>query len=190
MKKDLTQVKSRLIELGYLDNEWLDKYLELIEANLDTKKSMKSTQAHHAIPVNAYWESNEAYNRKEALKLAKADEINFEVNLLYRDHLLIHSYLTLCTDLATIQVRYEAQAKLRRSKSFAGRHHMNKDGVVIIVAAEDVLNKLEDGWIPGKKPEARQYPIHNDTGCKRVTLSKLPIYLANGWIFGSTKINK
>ena len=28
MKKDLTKVKTRLIELGYIDNEWLDKYLQ------------------------------------------------------------------------------------------------------------------------------------------------------------------
>ena len=89
--KDLTKVKARLIELGYIDNEWLDKYLEVIEANLETKKSKKSTQAHHAIPVNAYWTSNDPYDRKEALKLAKEDEVNFVVNLLYRDHLIIHS---------------------------------------------------------------------------------------------------
>lgn len=144
MKKDLTQVKSRLIELGYLDNEWLDKYLEMIEANLETKKSMKSTQAHHAIPVNAYWESNEAYNRKEALKLAKADEINFEVNLFYRDHLLIHSYLTLCTDLAAIQVRYEAQAELRKQNSTKANTLKNTYRVKMPkkITEEKILTKL------------------------------------------------
>ena len=117
MKKDLVKVKIKLIELGYLDNEWLAKYLEIIEANLDTKRNRKSTQAHHAIPVNSYWTSDEPYNRAEALKLARADKINFEVHLLYKDHLIAHSYLTLCTDLDIVQLRYEAQADLRKINS-------------------------------------------------------------------------
>lgn len=117
MKKDLTQVKSRLIELGYLDNEWLDKYLELIEANLDTHKVKKSTQAHHVIPVNTYWNPTIPYQRKESIKLAQADPINFEVNLLYKDHLLAHSYLTLFTNLDAVQARYESQADLRKRNS-------------------------------------------------------------------------
>jgi hypothetical protein len=121
MKKDLTKVKTRLIELGYIDNEWLDKYLEIIEANLNTKKSKESTQAHHAIPVNDYWISAEPYNRNEALKLARRDPVNFEVNLLYKDHLLIHSYLTLCTDLDKVQQKYEAQEDLRRKNSIKAR---------------------------------------------------------------------
>lgn len=120
MKKDLAKVKIRLIEFGYLDNEWLTKYLEIIEANLDTKRNRKSTQAHHAIPVNSYWTSSEPYKRTEALKLARADETNFEVHLLYKDHLIAHSYLTLCTNLDIVQLRYEAQADLRKQNSKIG----------------------------------------------------------------------
>ena len=187
MKKDLIEVKTRLIELGYLDNEWLDKYLEVIEANLETKKSKKSTQAHHAIPVNSYWNSINSYNRKEALKAAKADTVNFEVNLLYKDHLLIHSYLTLCTELNSVQAKYEAQAELRRSKSFTGKHFMNKDGIVILVDSDDILTKLEAGWLPGKKPGAYQCYVHKGTSNKRVSFSKLSTYLSNGWIFGVNK---
>ena len=54
------------------------------------------------------------------LKLAKADPINFEVHLLYKDHLIIHSYLTLCTDLDKIQEKYESQADLRKQNSQIG----------------------------------------------------------------------
>ena len=120
MKKDLVKVKIRLIGLGYLDNEWLTKYLEIIEANLDTKRNRNSTQAHHAIPVNAYWTSSKPYRRTEALKLARADETNFEVHLLYKDHLIAHSYLTLCTNLDIVQLRYEAQADLRKRNGKIG----------------------------------------------------------------------
>ena len=120
MTKDLNKVKAKLIELGFLDNEYLDKYIALIEANLETKRDRKRTQAHHAIPVNSYWTSNEPYKRTEALKLARADETNFEVHLLYKDHVIIHSLLTLCTNLDALQEKYEAQVDLRKRNSQIG----------------------------------------------------------------------
>ena len=43
--KDLTKVKARLIELGYIDNKWLDKYLEIIEANLEAVQQRYESQA-------------------------------------------------------------------------------------------------------------------------------------------------
>lgn len=120
MKKDLDEVKAKLIKLGCLDNEYLDKYIEVLKANLETTRNRKSTQAHHAIPVNAYWTSNEPYKRTVAAKLAKSDPINFEVHLLYKDHLIIHSYLTLCTDLDKAQEKYKSQANLRKRNSQIG----------------------------------------------------------------------
>ena len=144
MKKNLTEVKTRLIELGYIDNEWLDKYLEIIEANLETKKSKKSTQAHHAIPVNAYWTSNEPYNRREALKLAKEDEVNFVVNLLYKDHLIIHSYLTLCTNLDEVQIRYEAQESLRKRNSRIGIEASIKKGTNAVCNSPKGIKTAKD----------------------------------------------
>ena len=110
------KVKNKLLELGYIDNKWLNKYLEILETNLSTPRNQKTAQAHHAIPVSAYWHFDEPYNRKEALKLANTDNNNFKVNLIYKDHLLIHSYLTMCTDLNEVQRRYEAQADLRKRR--------------------------------------------------------------------------
>ena len=166
--KDLTKVKTRLIELGYIDNEWLDKYLEIIEANLETKINRTSTQAHHAIPVNDYWTSNEPYNRNEALKLARADKINFEVHLLYKDHLLIHSYLTLCTNLDIVQQKYESQADLRKRNSkigtdtqklnrteFSNRCHIHKNGKYKHVSIKQLDKYLQDGWELGASGKPR-----------------------------------
>ena len=126
MNDRIQKVKIKLLELGYIDNEWLDKYLEMIEDNLNTSRDRKSTQAHHAIPVNSYWTSDQPYNRREAEKLSKADQTNFSVNLLYKDHLLIHSYLTLCTNLDKVQIHYEAQADLRKRNSQIGAAATNK----------------------------------------------------------------
>lgn len=126
MTKDLNKVKAKLIELGFLDNEYLDKYIALIEANLETKRDRKRTQAHHAIPVNSYWTSNEPYKRTEALKLARADETNFEIHLLYKDHVIIHSLLTLCTNLDVLQEKYESQVDLRKRNSQIGAAATNQ----------------------------------------------------------------
>ena len=92
----------------------------MLELNLDTHRNRKSTQAHHAIPVSSYWMSEEPYNRRIAENYAKQDKYNFKVNLLYKDHLLIHSYLTLCTDLNLVQQQYEAQASLRTTNGQKG----------------------------------------------------------------------
>ena len=196
--KDLTKVKTRLIELGYIDNEWLDKYLEIIEANLDTKKSKKSTQAHHAIPVNTYWNSDEPYNRKEALKLARQDEINFEVNLLYKDHLIIHSYLTLCTDLDSVQLRYEAQAELRKQNSSLaanttngqrGKMYIYKvvDTKVInkVVLPEETFYYLELGWSLGRKPNPTRCYVFKNNNYKNISIKQLNSYLEKGWTRGA-----
>lgn len=161
--KDLTKVKTRLIELGYIDNEWLDRYLEIIEANLETKINRTSTQAHHAIPVNNYWMSNEPYNRNEALKLARADKINFEVHLLYKAHLLIHSYLTLCTDLDKAQQKYEAQVELRKKNSKKGTNAQK-------------ANRTE--------LSARCY-IHRGDKYKHISTNQLDKYLQEGWELGA-----
>ena len=126
MNEKIMRLKNKLVDLGYIDNEWLAKYLEMLEVNLNTHRDRKSTQAHHAIPVNSYWTSDKPYDRRVAEKLSKADETNFEVHLLYRDHLLIHSYLTMCTDLESVQQRYEAQADLRKRNSQIGAAATNK----------------------------------------------------------------
>ena len=127
MNNKIQKVKTKLLSLGYIDNEWLDKYLKLLESNLTTKRNRRSTQLHHAIPVKSYWLSDKPYNRREAEKLAKQDADNFSIHLAYKDHLLIHSYLTLCIDLTTAQLRYESQADLRKQNGVCGAIAANKN---------------------------------------------------------------
>lgn len=131
MNDRVLKVKTKLLELGYIDNEWLAKYLELIEDNMATPRNRRSTQEHHAIPVNSYWTSDEPYDRKEAIKLSRLDKDNFKVNLLYKDHLIIHSYLTLCTDLDKVQLRYESQATLRKQNSILGYSAAAEKGTLV-----------------------------------------------------------
>ena len=92
----------------------------MLEANIETPIERGRTQEHHAIPVSDYWTFSMPYDRKVATKLAHLDETNFKVNLLYKDHLVIHSYLTLCTDLDKVQQQYDDQAALRKRNSLIG----------------------------------------------------------------------
>ena len=64
--------------------------------------------------------TNAKKDHLKAVKIADKDPINIKVNLLYKDHLLVHSYLTLCLNLEQEQAKYEAQADKRKQNSFKG----------------------------------------------------------------------
>lgn len=183
MNDRIQKVKNKLLELGYIDNEWLAKYLEILEANLNRARVRKSTQAHHAIPVNSYWTSNEPYQRREAEKLSRADDANFEVHLLYKDHLLIHSYLTLCTDLDSAQQRYEAQESLRKANSRKGSA-VKPELVMQMprhITEEKILNKLANytSALELAKKEADEKADHKYRTLVAQWKSKYKQYLAD-----------
>ena len=82
------RLKEKLLSLDLVvDNEYLDKYCELIESNRDTKREKFKTQRHHIIPRYYYkYNKLEVDNSKENI-----------VNLLYKDHILAHYYLCMCS---------------------------------------------------------------------------------------------
>lgn len=81
-------LKLKLIEIDLVvENEYLDKYVELIEKNLNRPKEKFKTQNHHIIPKYYFKDNNlDVDNSKSNL-----------VNLLYKDHILAHYYLALCS---------------------------------------------------------------------------------------------
>lgn len=85
MSKDL---KDKLLQTGYFeDNEYLELYIKLMIVNKNRLYLKKSTNKHHIIPKSYYKMSNIPIdNSKENL-----------INLLYKDHILAHYYLCLCT---------------------------------------------------------------------------------------------
>ena len=81
-------IKKRLLETGVVDdNEYLSKYIELIESNVNTKHISFKTQRHHIIP-KCYFKlvNKQCDDSKENI-----------VYLLYKDHVLAHYYLSLCS---------------------------------------------------------------------------------------------
>ena len=67
----------------FLDNEYLDKYVNLITSNKFTKKEVYKTQRHHIIP-RCYYRNNNLIVNNEPDNL---------VNLLFKDHVLAHCYI-------------------------------------------------------------------------------------------------
>lgn len=82
------ELKSKLLSTGiFVDNEWLDKYVDLIITNQDTVEAKFKTQCHHVIP-SCY------YRNRNLLVDSSANNL---VNLLLHDHLIAHCYLVLCS---------------------------------------------------------------------------------------------
>ena len=83
----MNNLKNKLLALDIVDdNDYLDKYCELILTNTATKKEKFKTQKHHIIP-RAYF----------ALNNIKLDNsLENIVNLYFKDHILAHYFLALC----------------------------------------------------------------------------------------------
>lgn len=82
-------MKQKLLSLGvFKDNEYLDKYVNLITNNKQTKKEKFITECHHIIP-RVYYKSTKQRIDNSAENL---------VHLKYCDHVLAHCLLALSFD--------------------------------------------------------------------------------------------
>ena len=72
----------------FIDNEYLLKYCELIGKHIRTKQVPKLTNKHHVIP-KLWFKLN---------KLPVDNSLSNLVNIPYREHILAHYYLCLCTE--------------------------------------------------------------------------------------------
>lgn len=80
-------LKDYLLGLGLvIDNEWLDKYCELIENNKTTPRQPYKTQMHHIVPKFYFKVMAQSIDNSSANT----------VNLLIKDHLIAHYYLCGC----------------------------------------------------------------------------------------------
>ena len=92
-------LKDELIKFGcFLDNEYLNFYVELINKNLNTPITKYKTQKHHIIPRKFYYFK----------KLPENNDSSNLVNLVYKEHILAHYYLALCTEGMYKKVNEEA----------------------------------------------------------------------------------
>lgn len=80
--------KELLLQCNYfINNEYLDKYVELINENCNTCYIKNVTNNHHIIPKSYY----------KRLEIPIDNSSNNIVTLLFKDHVLAHYYLYLCS---------------------------------------------------------------------------------------------
>ena len=82
-------LQEKLTSLNFiLDNEYLHEYIKLLVSNIETKYSPGKTQRHHIIPR---W----YYTNHDLPVDNSSDNL---INLYFKDHILAHYYLSLCTE--------------------------------------------------------------------------------------------
>lgn len=113
-------IKEKLIEIGFaIDNEYLQKYCELIDSNKDREKVKHSTHCHHIIP-RYYFEHN---------RISIDNTSDNLVNLLFKDHILAHYYLANCCNEEYKKSQEEALFFLCRQRSIDSQFLEDLDSV-------------------------------------------------------------
>lgn len=85
----MISLKDRLLSYeGFVDNEYLDKYVQLVERNRRTPRRGKDINSHHIVPRSWF----------KIHKQTVDNSLSNLVNLVYRNHTLAHYYLCLCTE--------------------------------------------------------------------------------------------
>ena len=84
----IQKLKAKILNTNYfINNEYLDKYCGIIINNLNTKEVQYKTNKHHIVP--------KCYFKMLGLPVDNSSE-NL-VHILYKDHIIAHYYLCLCT---------------------------------------------------------------------------------------------
>lgn len=193
-------LKEKLLTLNIFDNnEYLDKYCELIESNRDTKREKFKTQRHHIIPV--------CYYKYSKLQINNSND-NL-VNLTYKDHALAHYYLAMCFEniylksamffalnyilygkcsnesvteflinadfLDNLQMLYEISKKSlykQIGNKRRGKLAVYKDGKQYYIEPKELTTKLESGYKCGHLPESNEKT--------KLTLQHNKMWITNG----------
>lgn len=89
-------LKEKLLSEGFVvDNEYLDRYVHLMCSNVGRIREVHKTQRHHITPRYYYKHTKSAVDNSE-------DNI---INLLFKDHIIAHCYLMLCSSNDSFSVK-------------------------------------------------------------------------------------
>lgn len=163
-----TDLKQILISYNFIDNSYLDDYINLI-LNADLISS-GYREYHHLIPVVFYKEKYKLNNCKEARKIANEDTNNILVHLLYKDHCRAHYYLYFCTFGA---VKYKNAAAFI-AMIHATRHHNGNELPVLSELDYDNLQLCADS-------------IRNDPNSKYFSDGEIKFLMENVKDLGTTR---
>lgn len=106
LKEIKMNIKEKLLTYGLVhDNEYLDKYVEIMETKSAPTKEIGVHNRHHIIP-RFYFRINNIPIDNSSENIA---------NLLFKDHILAHYYLALC---ATKKYKFKSELSFFRTTGF------------------------------------------------------------------------
>lgn len=121
----------------FIDNEYLQKYCQVIERHTRTPVRAKQTHKHHIIPKSWFKLTHNEIN----------NELNNLVNLPYREHFLAHYYLCLCTE---DPFKYANQLALMCLLSIKNKKFYDKELLTRLplynIIYEDYMTKLKSNY--------------------------------------------
>ena len=170
-------LKEKLLTLGIInDNEYLNKYCELIEANRETKREKFKTQKHHIIPRSYY----------KYLDIKVDNTKNNLVELLNKDHVLAHYYLVKCAKAPWFY--YSCLCAI--AKMFNDFKRWNKEFNILEDELRfiEILEKQEHLIEESHRIRGNQLKgciwINNSYKDLQIDKSNLQDYLSQGWQLG------
>ena len=130
-------------EIGYLDNEYLTEYINLITTY--TLAAGYSEQ-HHMIPIAYYFKKYNCKSKWEAKrKYADKDPQNRLVQLLYKDHIKAHWLLYNCTTGYLKQANAKAYKRMLNEKyTYKFEHRLTDEEYAELQYQMDQIVQSED----------------------------------------------
>jgi len=184
-------IKEKLLATNViLDNEYLSKYIELVKTNLNTKQARFKTQSHHIIP-RCYF---------KILGIPCDNSSENTIHLLYKDHVLAHYYLCLCSKDAEFKynnicaLKYCLNHRDYKKQDFyiEERHVLEQlDGLQKLYEESKTLGALKSSLKQrgqSRKNKGTKH-IHKDGVYKMVQPTELDKYLSEGWVLGGRPLS-
>lgn len=169
--------KQHLIDINLvIDNMYADLYLQLIQENIKTVKVKNSTQKHHIIPKYYF-----IYNN-----LLIDDSEENTVNLYFKDHILAHYYLSLCSPSD-----YFKFANISALKYLLGvnKELLNNDKLIKNLDNLQYLYEYYSSkravFVDLSGVNEGKVWMNNNINSVRVPPEDIDYYLSIGYIFGS-----
>ena len=179
-------IKDKLLSTEMvLDNEYLLKYVNLIESNLNTKSETFKTQRHHIIP-KCYF--------KIISKPCDDSEENC-VHLLYKDHVMAHYYLCLCSkdnefkynNICALKHCLNHRDYKKQDFYIEERNFIEQlDGIQELYEESKKIGSIKSSLKQkgkSRKNKGTKY-INKDGIYKMVHPAELNKYLDEGWVLG------
>lgn len=165
--------KTKLLNTNYfIDNEYLDKYCQLVTDNKATSKIKYQTQTHHILP-RCYF---------KLLDLPVDHSHSNLVEFQHYDHALAHYYLCFCT---TGELKY----KLRCAFMFLVNSNRvpkeTKEALGLIEEYAKLLLEISKEMSQHAHEYSEHKYINNGVKTKHVREEDLPAYLQAGWNLGA-----